>query len=35
VTPGGYVVVVLSNYDPPAAQTVGRRIGELLARVRE
>lgn len=35
VTAGDYVIVVLSNYDPPTAQTVGRRIEDLLARVED
>lgn len=31
----GYVVVALSNYDPPAAGTVARKISGLLKRVKE
>jgi CubicO group peptidase (beta-lactamase class C family) len=31
----GYVVVVLSNYDPPAAGTVAKKIAGLLRRVKE
>jgi CubicO group peptidase (beta-lactamase class C family) len=31
----GYVVVVLSNYDPPAATTVAKKIAGLLRRVKE
>ena len=31
----GYVVVVLSNYDPPAAGTVAKKIAGLLKRVKE
>jgi len=29
----GYTVVVLSNYDPPAAMSVGRTIGALIKRL--
>jgi CubicO group peptidase (beta-lactamase class C family) len=35
VTPGDYVIVVLSNYDPPAAQRVGLKIEQLLERARQ
>jgi hypothetical protein len=35
ITAGDYMMVVLSNYDPPAAETVGQRIEELLARVKD
>lgn len=31
---GGYVVVVLSNYDPPAAPRVGEKVRRLLGRVK-
>ncbi len=29
----GYTVIVMSNYDPPSAEGVGRQIRELLSRV--
>ena len=29
----GHTIVVLSNYDPPAAMSVGRKIGTLLKRL--
>lgn len=32
--PGGYTVVVMSNYDPPSAESLGTRIRDLLRRVK-
>lgn len=34
IAEGGYLVVVLSNYDPPTAPKVGDKIQRLLARVK-
>lgn len=31
----GYMLVVLSNYDPPAAGSVGKKIEALLKRLKK
>jgi CubicO group peptidase (beta-lactamase class C family) len=33
--PGGYTVIVMSNYDPPSAEKVSRQIRELVERVQK
>lgn len=32
---GGYTVVVMSNYDPPSAESLGTRIRDLLRQIRQ
>jgi D-alanyl-D-alanine carboxypeptidase len=34
VAPAGCTVIVLANYDPPAAMKMGERIGRLLKRLK-
>ena len=31
----GYVAIAFSNYDPPSAMKVGRKIGSLLKRLKK